>query len=271
MKKVLALCLALLATPALAQTTSNSADLEELAGRLMSYGGSTMPEFFVGVLPDQSQLKVAVPLPQGAKIIGAAKRFENYFEVVLDVKAETDAILSFYGANLKDFENRGVQNNGSRGGFSFSGRGGFENNSKDTLFCKGEQAFQVVVHRTNAAIKDVRIQLNRFQCQDATTSIVLPKLLPPKGAEVRSLTSYSREVRSLVTLAGVSSPKAAFDEYAAQLEAAQWKKTEVVTLQIGIVATFDFTDAQGKAWRMFFAIHTSSPSQVEASMFAFAI
>jgi hypothetical protein len=271
MKKVLALCAVLLATPALAQTSSSSADLEELAGRLLGYGSDTTPEFFVRTLPDQSQLKVAVPLPQGARVVGAAKLFENYFEIVLDVKADTDAILNFYTSSLKDFEDRGALYNGPRGGFSFSNRGSFEFDSKDTLFCKGEQAFHVIVNRTNAAIKDVRIQLNQFNCQGDQDSIVLPRLLPPKGAEVRSLSSYGREARSLVTLDNVTSPKAAFDEYAAQLEAAKWKKSEVVTLQVGIAATFDLTDENGKAWRMFFTVHSSSQGQIAASMFAFAV
>jgi hypothetical protein len=273
-KKVLALCtvlLSLLPCSAMAQTNSSADALEELAARLMSYGGDTVPEFFVGALPDQAQLKLEVPLPQGAKVIGAAKRFENYFEIVLDVRADADAILSFYNSSLKGFENRGAQYSGWRGGFAFSAQDNFSMNSKDALFCKGDQAFSVTVHRTNAAIKDVRIQLNRFNCGDPRISITLPKLLPPASSDVASLTSFSQGMRSIITLRASDSPKTVFDHYAAQLEAAKWKRGEVVTMQIGIASTFDFTDDQNRTWRMFFTVHQSSSGAIEAQIFAFGV
>jgi hypothetical protein len=271
MKKVLALCIALLSGSAFAQTNASTDALEELAGRLMSYGGDTVPEFYIGTLPDQRELKIEVPLPQGAKVLGAAKRFENYFEIVLDVRAEPEAIFAFYNSSLKSFENRGSQETASRGGFTFSNRGEFQTNRIDTLFCKGDQAFQVVVNRTNAAIKDVRIQLNRFECLDPRASIALPTLLPPATSEVRSLSTFSREARSMVTLSGAGSPQAVFDHYAAQLEAAKWKRGEVVSLRVGLAATFDFTDASGQAWRMFFTVHQIGNNQIEAQAFAFTV
>jgi hypothetical protein len=260
--------LSLLALPLLS-ARAQSADLEELAGRLLGYGFSE-PELIVGKLPDS--LPLEVPLPTGARIVGAAVRGEDDVEIVLDVRDTPEAIQAFYKGKLAGFEYKG-SNQESRGGFTFGGDVEAPAYASDALYCRPDLSFSVTIYRLDAAIKDVRLSLNSYDCEyNALSSLKLPTLKPPAGAEPRSLSSgYGGEISSSVKLETTLTPAEVYAHYAAQLMAAGWTSLETATLKVGALGVFESKDAGGKAWRLLLLVTPNGSGFVSASLRALEV
>ena len=260
--------LSLLALPLLT-VRAQSADLEELAGRLLGYGFSE-PELIVGKLP--GKLPLEVPLPAGARILGAAIRGEDDVEIVLDVRDTPEAIQAFYKEKLTGFEYKGSRQE-SRGGFTFGGSDESPPYASDALYCRPDLSFSVTVYRLDAAIKDVRLSLNSYDCEyNAPSSLKLPALKPPVGAEARNLSSgYGGEVSSSIKLETALTPAEVYAQYAAQLQAAGWVSLENVTLKVGALGTFEGKDASGKTWRLLLLVTPNGSGFVSASLRALEV
>jgi hypothetical protein len=260
---------------AVAQTAPSSDALDELASRLLGYGGDNLPELIVGLAPDK-RVKLEVPIIDGAKILGTAYRGNAQFETVLDVRGDAKKILGFYRskfqAKFQDWTDRGPQQGGQSGGFVFSAEQGPNEYVQDTMFCRGEQSFSVAVYRLNAAIKDVRLRGDSYSCSFARGDLELPKLVPPPGAQVRSSSSgFGEEISSSMTFETGLGSQELFAAYAKQLEAAKWRQVESPTLKAGVIGVFEFVDAKQKTWRMLFVVTPASAGQVRASLNVFAV
>ena len=271
MKKILVAFAALIIPLAVAQTAPNFEAFDELASRLLSYGGDDLPELVVGLAPDTKRVKLEVPIIDGAKIIGTAYRGNAQFETVMDVRGDAKKILGFYRSKFQDWIDRGSQQGGQSGGFVFSAEQEPNEYVQDTMFCKGEQSFSIAVYRLNAAIKDVRLRGDSYSCGFSRGDIELPKLVPPSGVEIRSSTSgFGEEISSSMTFKTAFNAQDVFDGYAKQLEAAKWKQVESPVLKSGKVGVFEFMDAKQKSWRMLFVVMPASAGQVRASLNVFA-
>ncbi len=260
---------ALTSTPISAQSTAPSATLEELSGRLLGYGFDE-PELIVGALPAKLPLELA--LPTGARIIGTQMRSGNNLEIVLDVKDTAETIQAFFATQLKGFESKG-SNSSNKGGFVFSGFQSERAYQSDQLYCRPDLSFSVTIYRLDAAIKDVRLRLNGYDCDiNAPSNLTLPKLTPPTGAEVRQLTSgYGGEVSSSVRLETTLGATAIYAHYVAQLQAAGWQTSENVTLKVGTIGSLELKDASGKTWRMLLIVTLEGNGNVRASLRAFGV
>ena len=275
MRTTLALSFALLAplTAALvasAQTAPDAGALDELASRLLSYGGDELPELVVGQAPDKARINLEVPIFAGAKVLGTAYRSGSSFEAVMDVRGDAKAILDFYRGKFLGWEEAGPQQGVPRGGFVFSAFQGQSPYVLDTTFCKGGASLNVAVYRLRAAIKDVRVRGDSYSCSFTRRDLELPMLVPPAGADVRSQSSgFGGEITSAIVLATGSSLAEVFSGYAKQLEAARWKQTETGGLKSGALGVFEFTDAKGKAWRMLLVVTPAVGGTVRAALTAF--
>ena len=260
---------ALASTPAFAQSTASNATLEELSGRLLGYGFDE-PELIVGALP--VKLPLELTLPAGARIIGTQVGSGNNFEIVLDVKDTPEAIQAFYAAQLKGFESKGSLS-ANRGGFVFSSTQETRAYQSDQLYCRPDLSFSVTVFRLDAAIKDVRLKFNTYDCQfNAPSSLTLPKLAPPTSAEVRGISSsYGGDRSSSVRLETALGTAEIYAHYIAQLQAAGWQTLETVTLKVGAVGSLELKDASGKTWRMTLLVTLEGTGNVRASLRAFGV
>ncbi len=260
---------AMTSTPASAQSATPSATLEELSGRLLGYGFDE-PELIVGALP--AKLPLEVPLPTGARIIGSKVSAGDNFEIVLDVKDTPEAIQAFFATQLKGFESKGSTSI-NRGGFVFSSSQQERAYQSDQQFCRPDLSFSVTIYRLDAAIKDVRLRLNRYDCEiNAPSSLTLPKLAPPTGAQVRQLISgYGGDVASSVRLETTLAVAEIYAHYIAQLQAAGWQSLETVTLKVGAVGSLELKDASGKTWRMLLMVTLEGTGNVRASLRAFGV
>ena len=260
---------ALTSTPVSAQSTASNATLEELSGRLLGYGFDE-PELIVGALP--VKLPLELTLPAGARIIGTQVRSGNNFEIVLDVKDTPEAIQAFYAAQLKGFESKGSLS-ANRGGFVFSSTQETRAYQSDQLYCRPDLSFSVTVFRLDAAIKDVRLKFNTYDCQfNAPSSLTLPKLAPPTSAEVRGISSsYGGDRSSSVRLKTALGTAEIYAHYIAQLQAADWQTLETVTLKVGAVGSLELKDASGKTWRMLLIVTLEGTGNVRASLRAFGV
>ena len=260
---------ALASTPASAQSTASNATLEELSGRLLGYGFDE-PELIVGALP--VKLPLELTLPAGARIIGTQVGSGNNFEIVLDVKDTPEAIQAFYAAQLKGFESKGSLS-ANRGGFVFSSTQETRAYQSDQLYCRPDLSFSVTVFRLDAAIKDVRLKFNTYDCQfNAPSSLTLPKLAPPTSAEVRGISSsYGGDRSSSVRLETALGTAEIYAHYIAQLQAAGWQTLETVTLKVGAVGSLELKDASGKTWRMTLLVTLEGTGNVRASLRAFGV
>ena len=261
--------LAAASTPAFAQSATPSATLEELAGRLLGYGYSE-PELIVGALPAKLPLEVA--LPAGTRIVGTEVREGGGVEIVLDVRDTAEAIQAFYAAQLKGFESKG-SSSGNKGGFVFSASQVARPNQSDQLYCRPDLSFSVTIYRLDAAIKDVRLRINGYDCEfNAPSSLTLPKLTPPADTEVRRISSgYGGETSSSVRLETGLGAAEIYAHYAAQLQAAGWQALESVTLKVGAIGSLEFKDASGKVWRMMLLVTLESGGNAHASLRAFGV
>ena len=260
---------ALSSTPAFAQSAAPSATLEELAGRLLGYGYSE-PELIVGALPAKLPLELA--LPAGARIIGTRVGSGNNLEIVLDVKDTPEAIQTFFAAQLKGFESKGSAS-ANKGGFVFSASQPERAYQSDQLYCRPDLSFSVTIYRLDAAIKDVRLRLNGYDCDiNPPANLTLPKLTPPTGAEVRQLISgYGGEVASSVRLESALGAAEIYAHYIAQLQTAGWQTLETVTLKVGAVGSLELKDASGKTWRVLLIVTLEGTGNVRASLRAFGV
>ncbi len=66
MKKILVAFVALTIPFAVAQTAPSLDALDELASRLLSYGGDDLPELVVGLAPDKKRVKLEVLTPSSS-------------------------------------------------------------------------------------------------------------------------------------------------------------------------------------------------------------
>jgi hypothetical protein len=260
--------LGLLALPLLS-VRAQSADLEELAGRLLGYGFSE-PELIVGKLPAKLPLEIA--LPAGARVLGAAVRNGDDIEIVLDVRDTPEAIQAFYKEKLSGFEYKGSKQ-ASHGGFSFGGASESPVYASDALYCRPDLSFSVTIYRLDAAIKDVRLSMNSYDCEyNAPSSLKLPALTPPAGAEVRNLSSgYGGEVSSSIKMQTALAPAEVYTQYAAQLQGAGWVQLENLTLKVGVLGTFEGKDSDGKAWRLLLLVTPNGSGFVSASLRALEV
>jgi hypothetical protein len=257
---------------AVAQTAPSLDALDELASRLLSYGGDDLPELVVGLAPDKKRVKLEVPIMDGAKIIGTAYRGNAQFETVMDVRGDAKKILEFYRSKFQDWTDRGSQQGSQGGGFVFSAEQGPNEYVQETMFCNGKQSFSVSVFRLNAAIKDVRLRGDPYSCDFARSELELPKLVPPAGAQPWSSSSgFGADISSSMTFKTNLSVQEIFVAYAKQLEAAKWKQVENPSLKTGVIAIFEFVDAKQQSWRMLFIVTPASAGQVRASLNVFAI
>jgi hypothetical protein len=259
---------------AVAQTTPTQASydaLEELAGRIIGYGYSE-PELLVGKLPSE-RLKLEIPVLEGSRILGTSIRNDDNFEVVMDVRGDAKAILDFYRGKLKDWEDKGEQNSGPRGGFLFSSS---EINQKpytlDTLLCQNQWSFSVVIHRLDAAIKDVRLRIDKYTCGFYAGGIELPKLFLPTDAEPQDGSSgFGGDVFSSLTLSANLTLPQLFEHYAAQLEKANWKLGDKITLKNGILASYELKSAKGEPWAAILTILPAKGGLFNAALRAYPL
>ena len=260
---------ALTSTPVSAQSAVSNATLEELSGRLLGYGFDE-PELIVGALP--VKLPLELTLPAGARIIGTQVRSGNNLEIVLDVKDTSEAIQAFFATQLKGFESKGSLS-ANRGGFVFSSTQETRAYQSDQLYCRPDLSFSVTVFRLDAAIKDVRLKFNTYDCQfNAPSSLTLPKLAPPTSAEVRGISSsYGGDRSSSVRLETALGAAEIYAHYIAQLQAAGWQTLETVTLKVGAVGSLELKDASGKTWRMLLIVTLEGTGNVRASLRAFGV
>lgn len=260
---------ALSSMPVSAQSAVSNATLEELSGRLLGYGFDE-PELIVGALPAKLPLELA--LPTGARIIGTQVRSGNNLEIVLDVKDTSEAIQAFFATQLKGFESKG-SSSVNRGGFVFSSSQSERAYQSNQLYCRPDLSFSVTIYRLDAAIKDVRLRLNGYDCEiNSPANLTLPKLTPPTGAEVRQLISgYGGEVASSVRLETALAAAEIYAHYIAQLQAAGWQTLETVTLKVGAVGSLELKDASGKTWRLMLIVTLEGAGNVRASLRAFGV
>jgi hypothetical protein len=259
---------------AMAQTAPSQASydaLEELAGRIIGYGYSE-PELLVGKLPGD-RLKLELFVPEGARILGTSVRNDDNFEVVMDVRGDAKGILDFYRGKLKGWEDKGAQNDGPRGGFLFSSADVTQKPyALDTLLCQNQWSFSVVVYRLDAAIKDVRLRINQYECGFAVGGLELPKLFLPVDAEPRESSSgYGGEVFSSMTLSANLTIVQLFEHYATQLEKANWKLGDKITLKNGMLASYELKSSKGEPWAAILTILPAKGGLFNASLRAYPL
>ncbi len=222
-----------------AQQTASYSDLEELASRVIGYGYD-LPDLVVGKAPTSTQLGFEFAAPEGAKIIGSVQALGR-LEVVLDVRADADAIMAFYKSKLSGFKDSGSSMGEPTGGLAFSSSATQRSNPevKDTLFCKDDKSVGVVVYRATSAIKDVRIRVDDYTCQFSTGNAVanLPMLLMPTGTSMRG--GLRSQNLSNVKFSSTLSIEATFEHYTNQLIAAKWEIAERSGLKQAIVGIFE--------------------------------
>ncbi len=259
---------------AIAQTAPSQASydaLEELAGRIIGYGYDE-PELMVGKLPGE-RLKLELSVPEGSRILGTSVRNDDNFEVVMDVRGDAKGILDFYRDKLKGWEDKGEQNGGPRGGFLFSSS---EVSQKpytlDTLLCQNQWSFSVVIYRLNAAIKDVRLRIDQYTCGFSGGGIELPKLFLPADAEPQESSSgFGGDAFSSLKLSTKLSIAQLFDHYAAQLEKANWKLGDKITLKNGILASYELKSSTGEPWAAILTILPAKGGLFNASLRAYPL
>ncbi len=259
--KSIALSATVFAAIGASSASAQTATLEELAGRLLGYGFDE-PELIVGKLPAASPLEL--PLPTGARVVGSAVRGVDDFQVVVDVRDTPEGIQSFYARRLTGFQSRGSTMT-SRGGFVDVGTSAPYVN--DNLYCRDDGlSVSVVVYRLDAAIKDLRLQVNTYDCQfNAPSSVTVPNLLPPNGAEVRELVGgYGGDLISSIKLSTSSSPLEVYNGYAQQLQDGGWKLLETTTLKVGMLGSFEFQGGRGVNYQLVLLVTTGGDGQVSA-------
>lgn len=244
--------------------------LEELAGRIIGYGYDE-PELMVGKLPGD-RIKLEIPVPDGARVLGTSVSNGENYEVVMDIRGDGKAILDFYRAKLKDFTDKGSQSD-ARGGFLYTSS--LEEGrpySLDTLLCQDQWSVSVIIHRLDAAIKDVRLRINRYTCLYSQGGIVLPNLLMPKSAEPTSGSSgYGDDVSSSITINTDLNLSALFDHYNSQLEQANWKQSEKIALKNGLVVTYTFNSPKNEPWGALLTIVPAKGGLFTASIHAYPL
>jgi hypothetical protein len=235
---VLGLLTALTVT-SLSLAQQSYSDLEELASRVIGFGYD-LPDLIVGKAPNATQLGFEFTALEGTKIIGTVQG-QGRFEVVLDVRADADAILAFYKNKLVDFKDSGSSRSEPTGGLSFSSSATQRSNPevKDTLFCKENKSVNIVVYRATSAIKDVRIIVDPYTCEFSRGSAVanLPLLLLPSGTSMRG--GLRSQSISSVKFSSSQSIEATFEHYGNQLSNAKWVSVERSNLKQVIVGIFE--------------------------------
>lgn len=142
-------------------TNANETLLYELALRLAAYPGDpriTDPQLLVGQLPPG--ISIAIPMPEGSRILGSLIRSQENIDVVLDCALSPDEVVQFYkermaGGGWNELESMRPH----LGGFVHSGVPMLRNH---IVFCRDPQgpAFSVDAHEGKNARTDVRIDLN---------------------------------------------------------------------------------------------------------------
>jgi hypothetical protein len=238
--------------------------LEELAGRLIGYGFEE-PELVVGRLPGE-RLKLELAIPAGARVLGTSIRGES-FEIVMDVKDQTEKVLNFYRKAFEGWEDKGAQQGGPRGGFTFGGEGEFRPYVADTLLCKDEWSVNVIVYRLDAAIKDVRLRINKYDCGFVGSPVELPKLLAPKGSEsLGGSSGFGGDIFSSITLNTTLNAGQLFEHYASQLEKANWKPLDKIALKVGMLGTYEFVSKDGQKWGAVLSILPAKGNLLNAAL-----
>lgn len=244
--------------------------LEELAGRIIGYGYDE-PELMVGKLPTD-RIKLEIPVPNGARVLGTSVRDGESFEVVLDVRADAKAILDFYRQKYQGSEDKGSQGL-SRGGFLFSsGESQQRSYSQDTLLCLDKWSVSVTVYRLDAAIKDVRLRIDQYSCEFSKVGITLPNLLLPKEAQPSSGSSgFGDDISSSISFESKLTVLQVFEHYSAQLEVSKWKLSEKIALKSGMLATYEFSSSTGELWAALFTVVPAKGGLVTASIRAYPL
>ncbi len=255
-------------TPAPTQTSYDL--LEELAGRIIGYGYDE-PELMVGKLPGD-RIKLEIPVPDGARVLGTSVSNGESYEVVMDIRGDGKDILDYYRAKLKDFTDKGSQND-ARGGFLFSStlveRRPY---SLNTLLCQDQWSVAVTIYRLDAAIKDVRLRIDRYACMYSQGGIVLPNLLLPKLAEPTNGSSgYGDDIFSSITMNTQLSVLDLFEHYNTQLEQANWKQSEKIALKTGMVVTYTLTSPKNESWGGLLTILPAKAGLLTASIRAYPL
>ncbi len=253
------------------QTTTPSYDaLEELAGRLIGYGYSE-PELMVGKLPTD-RLKLELPTPTGARVLGTSVGEEN-FEVVMDIKDTSDNILDFYRQQFKDWQDKGSTQGGPKGGFKFSSSETTQSEYvADTLLCGDEWSMSVIVYRLDAAIKDVRLRIDKYTCEFSSQGVALPNLYMPENSEPRSGSNgFGGDIFSSLTLNTNLSMELLFQHYNQQLEKAGWLVSEKVMLKNGVLVTYEFQAKDGQKWGAIMTILPAKDGLLNASLRAYPL
>ena len=239
MKQLVLGLLTALTVTSLSLAQQSYSDLEELASRVIGYGYD-LPDLLVGKAPTTAQLGFEFAAPDGAKLIGSVSS-QGRYEVVLDIRAETDAVIAFYKSKLMDFKESGSSRSEPTGGLAFSSSATQRSNPevKDALFCKDSKSVNIIVYRASSAIKDVRIVVDEYTCQFSRGSAVanLPLLLLPTGTAMRG--GLRSQSLSNVKFSSTKSIEATFEHYTNQLATAKWVIAERSALKQAIVGIFE--------------------------------
>jgi hypothetical protein len=130
----------------------------------------------------------------------------------------------------------------------------------------------VVIYRLDAAIKDVRLRIDQFTCGFFGGGIELPKLFLPADAEPQDGSSgFGGDVFSSLTLSTKLGVAQLFEHYAAQLEKANWKLGDKITLKNGILASYELKSSGGEPWAAILTVLPAKGGLFNASLRAYPL
>jgi hypothetical protein len=214
--------------------------------------GYESKRLLVGRLPDP--LPVAIPIPEGARVLGS-QLFGPIATIVLDVDLPESEVLAFYRTRLEAAGwTMPEQPAMHGGGFSPAWPG------PALTYCRSTRGPSLSVQATaiEGSPTDVRLNLNTDRHQSACApqprpgrmNDPFPNLTPPDGAQQQPQGGGGGNSSrySSASLRAALDPAAVGAHYAAQLRAAGWIGQGDGQSGPAAWSTWTFRDQDGEAW-----------------------
>lgn len=226
----------------------------------MGPGENTAHRVVVGKLPDV--LPVAIPLPDGARVLGSLVHGNRYATVVLDADQTAEQVLEFYRQRLRAEGWTVAEQPGMHGGFAHSM---FQ---PPLTFCRGSHGPSLAVQATaiEGGPADVRLNLNNDPRSSPCGAnarrhhdifSLIPTLTPPLGSEQSALGGSGGDGSSLTnaTLHTSLDLAAIVAHYSDQLTASGWTQRDAGQEGLTAWSAWTFRDEDGEEWRgLFYAL-----------------